>query len=233
MAGMFNGAASFNQPLDKWDVSNVKDMNCMFQNAASFNRPLDKWDVSSVKDMCWMFCNAASFNQPLGKWDVSSVKDMMCMFQNAASFDQPLGKWAVADRTRKFNMFADATSFNQPATRKHFGLVLSSPSRTHAVRPQRQSRMLTTAPTARTVAAQTRRGLQCCIVCATRQRGHPPPGTRAPAHARAVDAAHALRRAPAHARQRCRRYSQDSRSTLVPSHGHCADRRRPAWRMQA
>ena len=27
---MFNLAESFNQPLDKWDVSNVKDMSYMF-----------------------------------------------------------------------------------------------------------------------------------------------------------------------------------------------------------
>ena len=28
---MFNLAESFNQPLDKWDVSNVKDMSYMFE----------------------------------------------------------------------------------------------------------------------------------------------------------------------------------------------------------
>jgi surface protein len=54
MSYMFAGATSFNQPLDKWDVSSVKTMRCMFQNAASFNQPMDKWDVSSVKDMAGM-----------------------------------------------------------------------------------------------------------------------------------------------------------------------------------
>ena len=38
--GMFEGATSFNQPLNKWNVSNVKIMRWMFQDAHSFNQPL-------------------------------------------------------------------------------------------------------------------------------------------------------------------------------------------------
>ena len=33
-------AEAFNQPLNKWDVSNVTNMKCMFKNATSFNQPL-------------------------------------------------------------------------------------------------------------------------------------------------------------------------------------------------
>ncbi len=189
MGSMFDNAHSFNQPLDKWTVSSVKNMDGMFFSATSFNQPLDKWDVSNVKTMRNMFYNAAKFNQPLGKWDVRNVNDMWCMFQKAASFDQPLDKWDVSSVKTMGNMFDGSRSFQQPATLERFGLVLPSPSRalapTHAVRPHRQSRMLTTDPPARTVVAQTCRGLQCCItLCAhsARQRGHPPPGTRAPAH---------------------------------------------------
>jgi surface protein len=43
---MFVNAHSFNQPLNKWDVSNVTKMYCMFKNATSFNQALDKWNVS-------------------------------------------------------------------------------------------------------------------------------------------------------------------------------------------
>ena len=56
---------AFNQPLNKWDVSNVTKMYCMFKNATSFNQALDKWNVSNVTNMRWMFRNATSFNQPL------------------------------------------------------------------------------------------------------------------------------------------------------------------------
>jgi surface protein len=238
MRFMFDGAKKFNQPLDTWDVSSVKDMSCMFQDAASFNQPLDKWDVSSVKDMGFMFCGAKKFNQPLDTWDVRNVKTMNSTFENAASFDQPLDKWDVSSVTNKFRIFAGATSFKQPATRKHFGLVLCFPSRTHAVRPYRQSRMLTTAPPARTVAAQTRRGLHCCITLrahGARQR-RPTLRGRARLRTRAHESSGRRARAPPGCSARTPAvpgYSQHSRSTPVPSHGHCADRRRPAWRMQA
>ena len=46
---MFNGATSFNQPLNDWDVSN------------------DDWDVSNVSHVTTMddmFLGATSFNQP-------------------------------------------------------------------------------------------------------------------------------------------------------------------------
>ena len=39
MTEMFNGATSFNQQLDNWNVSNVTDMGEMFQGASCFNQP--------------------------------------------------------------------------------------------------------------------------------------------------------------------------------------------------
>ncbi len=51
MRYLFGGATSFNQPLNNWNVSKVREMNCMFWNAESFNQPLDKWNVSNVTDM--------------------------------------------------------------------------------------------------------------------------------------------------------------------------------------
>ena len=42
------------------------------QDASSFNQPLDKWNVSKVKSMFGMFERAGSFNQPLNKWNVKS-----------------------------------------------------------------------------------------------------------------------------------------------------------------
>ena len=48
---MFNRATSFNQPLNKWNVSNVTNMACMFYGASSFNQPLNNWNVSKVTNM--------------------------------------------------------------------------------------------------------------------------------------------------------------------------------------
>ena len=50
MGYMFDGARSFNQPLNNWDVFNVEDMASMFLGATSFNQPLNNWNVSNVKD---------------------------------------------------------------------------------------------------------------------------------------------------------------------------------------
>jgi len=109
-----NMCYAFNQPLDKWDVSNVVNMSSMFWGAKSFNQPLDNWDVSNVTNMRSMFDGASSFNQRLDKWDVSHVTDMSNMFAYARSFNQPLNNWNVSSVTNMHSMFGDARSFNQP-----------------------------------------------------------------------------------------------------------------------
>ena len=62
---MFNNARSFNQPLNNWNVSNVRSMRGMFQNAKSFNQPLNNWNVSNVTDMNEMFWDATSLERRL------------------------------------------------------------------------------------------------------------------------------------------------------------------------
>ena len=47
--------------------SNVEDMERMFYYARSFNQPLNKWNVSNVTDMNDVFLGETSFNQPLNK----------------------------------------------------------------------------------------------------------------------------------------------------------------------
>ena len=66
----------------------VTNMENMFEleGAVSFNQPLNKWNVSNVRDMYRMFAGARSFNQPLNKWNVSKVIDMYSMFEGARSF---------------------------------------------------------------------------------------------------------------------------------------------------
>ena len=97
---MFCDARSFNQPLNKWNVSNVTYMRSMFRNASSFNQPLNHWNVSNVTSIRGMFWNATSFNQPFNtsgnKWNVSNVADMFSMFWGASSFNQPLNDWNVS-----------------------------------------------------------------------------------------------------------------------------------------
>jgi surface protein len=63
MEFMFDGASSFNQSLNKWNVSKVTDMQNMFAGARSFNQPLNKWNVSKVTDMFHMFSGATSLGR--------------------------------------------------------------------------------------------------------------------------------------------------------------------------
>ena len=88
---MFAHAESFNQPLNKWNVSKVTMMAEMFYDAKSFNQPLNNWNVSNVTFMNRMFNGARSFNQPLNNWNVSNV-DPECLqtYMFEWTFNQPL-----------------------------------------------------------------------------------------------------------------------------------------------
>ena len=114
MQSMFQGASSFNDPIEHWDVSNVLIMEGLFYGATSFNQALNNWNVSSVVDFLYTFGNATSFNQPLDNWMLSSTADIRAMFSRAASFNQSLNDWDVSGSTSFFRTFLGATSFNQP-----------------------------------------------------------------------------------------------------------------------
>ena len=49
---MFFEAGSFNQPLNNWNVSKVRDMDAMFEGARSFNQPLNNWNVTRLFFIC-------------------------------------------------------------------------------------------------------------------------------------------------------------------------------------
>jgi surface protein len=114
MSGMFGGARVFNQPLEKWDVSKVTNMSEMFAWNSEYDQPLENWNVSKVTDMSRMFLGAEAFNQPLENWDVSKVTNMSEMFAWNSEYDQPLENWDVSKVTDMSGMFTDNSAFNQP-----------------------------------------------------------------------------------------------------------------------
>ena len=114
MSGMFVRNSAFDQPLEKWDVSSVTTMSRMFKSNEAFNQPIEKWDVSSVTDMSGMFEGNTVFNQALEKWDVSKVTNMSEMFAWNSEYDQPLENWNVSKVTDMSRMFLGAEAFNQP-----------------------------------------------------------------------------------------------------------------------
>lgn len=100
-SGTFCEATSFNQPLDEWDVSNVRFLYSALLRCARWHAP-SRWHR---RDLQWLplhctspcvplirargctrsgtFLDASAFNQPLNSWDTSTVENMK---GNAATF---------------------------------------------------------------------------------------------------------------------------------------------------
>ena len=57
MSYMFQFAYNFNQPIGKWDVSNVINMKNMFLFAKSFDQDISKWNISDKTNIDDMFFN--------------------------------------------------------------------------------------------------------------------------------------------------------------------------------
>ena len=109
----FYSAASFNQDLDTWDVTNITNMSVMFREAVAFNGNITNWNVENVTTMSSMFAYAESFNQDIGGWDVSNITDMYSLFYYASSFNQNIGGWDVSSVENMGYMFAYCNEFNQ------------------------------------------------------------------------------------------------------------------------
>ncbi len=77
--------SSFNQNLNRWDVSKVSNMNRMFLLASSFNGNVSNWDVGNVTRMTEMFKDASSFNQDISS-GVSSFNTGACQFCSKTGF---------------------------------------------------------------------------------------------------------------------------------------------------
>jgi surface protein len=107
MSYMFYNQNVFNQPIDGWNVSNVKSMTFMFRGTI-FNQPLSGWNVSNVTDMSVMF-RASLFNQPIGNWNVSKVTNMGQMFDVGSSFNQDIGNWNISGVTNFVLFMSDKT----------------------------------------------------------------------------------------------------------------------------
>jgi surface protein len=113
LTSVFNGASSFNQPINVWNTSNVTNMSNMFDGASSFNQNIGGWNTSNVTSMFDMFRSASAFNQPIGGWDTSSVTSMSSMFNGATSFNQDISGWDTSSVQLMNSMFSGASSFNQ------------------------------------------------------------------------------------------------------------------------
>ena len=116
MQNLFVDKTTFNENIGSWNVSNVTDMSDMFYSALAFNQDIGSWNVGNVTDMSWMFYNAIIFNnngQSLARWYVGNVTDMSYMFRRALVFNQDIGSWNVGNVINMRYMFNHAAAFNQ------------------------------------------------------------------------------------------------------------------------
>lgn len=141
MARTFADAVSFDQPLDRWDVSRVINMSSMFAGATSFNQPLAGWQTGEVRYMGGIFLAASSFNQPLDEWDVSNIVDLSNAFNGAVTFNQPLGSWDVGNARAMSWMFSAAKSFSQDLSTWKNDYFAADPSRVNIAEFKQDSKL--------------------------------------------------------------------------------------------
>ena len=88
-------------------------MGAMFADCPSFNQPLQSWDVSSVRDMNWMFRGCARFDQCLEGWGwgVSRVENITDMFERCVSLKNKPSwyEWLVEKCQDEFDDECDET----------------------------------------------------------------------------------------------------------------------------
>ena len=100
-------------PINKWNVSEVRDLSGIFQQLYKFDEPICSWNVSNATNMCYMFHKAWCFNQDISSWDTSNVEYMQSMFHHAANFNHAISSWNVSNVICMDDMFKGATDFNQ------------------------------------------------------------------------------------------------------------------------
>ena len=117
MQFMFRGATVFNQDINHWDTSNIRNMSAMFRFATAFNQDVGSWNTAMVTNMSGMFSVATAFNQDIGtngdSWNTAKVENMNRMFTDAFAFNQDISSWNTAKVTDMSNMFNDTRTFNQ------------------------------------------------------------------------------------------------------------------------
>ncbi|WGD32793.1 hypothetical protein Mccp14020TZ_02990 [Mycoplasma capricolum subsp. capripneumoniae] len=76
--------------LDKWDVSQITNIEGIFSDSYFYDMNLNNWDTSNVKNMKKAFYNSSFCCGDISEWSTSSVEDMSEMFSkttNSINYD--------------------------------------------------------------------------------------------------------------------------------------------------
>jgi surface protein len=116
---MFNGCINFtgNSSIDNWNVSTITNLTGTFRNAYNFNQDLNSWDVSNVRQFGLLFYSQhqnGSFNGNISNWNMSSCTGTDNMFYKQVNFNQDVSAWSFSNSwTNASYMFYSNSSFNQ------------------------------------------------------------------------------------------------------------------------
>lgn len=84
---------NYNDLDDSKTVTHITVYSVDSQGATSFIEHIDNWNVTSAEDTSMMFMNSKNFNADLGEWKLKSSKSTSFMFHSAESFDANLCHW--------------------------------------------------------------------------------------------------------------------------------------------
>ena len=123
ISSMFENDSQFNENVNNWDLSSVKNASKAFSKANGFQQSLSKWfkkdanKTYSIENVSGMFEENTQFNDSINDWDMRTVTDASNMFKKS-NFSQPLWKWFNNDGTTYAiknisGMFEENTQFNQ------------------------------------------------------------------------------------------------------------------------
>ncbi|UWD35389.1 BspA family leucine-rich repeat surface protein [Mycoplasma cottewii] len=142
ISSAFRDNDSFNTDISNWNTSNVKFFDDVFNGATSFNKPLDSrfisignrfftaWNVSEARAFRRMFLNAKKFNQDLNNWEIGGSRgrhvDMESMFEGAEKFNGKVKDWNVSSVINFKRMFYKAKDFLRSVSKWDMSAVNNS-----------------------------------------------------------------------------------------------------------
>ncbi len=114
--------------INKFNVSNVTDMNHMFEDCTNLTslEALKNWNVSNVTNMSGMFwvCSNLTSIEALKNWNVSNVTNMSGMFSNCNKITslEALKDWNVSNVTDMNYMFYWCTNLTSIEALKNWNV---------------------------------------------------------------------------------------------------------------
>jgi surface protein len=107
---MFYSCGRFNQNINSWDVSNVREMSNMFFNCDVFNQPLSGWNISNVNkfDNFMGGSNVKSYSpdylgQIYAQWSTLSVKPIDMINFTGIKYNPKIGYKGREDLINLYN----------------------------------------------------------------------------------------------------------------------------------